>query len=100
MPNQSRSSNQSKVVLTDREILTDALSTERYVTETYNHFANECATQVIRDEVMNILNDEHKMQSDILSEIQSQGWYTPLQAEQQKIQKVYKKFENMKQPNN
>lgn len=100
MPNQNKTSNQSQANFTDRELLTDALTTERYVTETYNHFANECATQVIRDEIVNILNDEHKMQSDLFMEMQNQGWYTPLQAEKQKIQQMYKKFEAKKQSEN
>lgn len=96
MPNQNKSL-QQKNALTDRELLSDALAMECYVTQTYNHFANECATQTIRDEVVGILNDEHKMQGDVFFEMQNQGWYTPLQAERQKIQKVCKKYENLKQ---
>ena len=33
-----------KQTLTDREMLTDALSSEKFMTENYNTYANECAS--------------------------------------------------------
>ena len=35
---------------------------------------------------LNILNDEHKIQAELFSTIQSHGWYQTEQAQQQKIQ--------------
>ena len=33
-----------KHTLNDREMLTDALSSEKFMTENYNQYANECAS--------------------------------------------------------
>ena len=43
----------------DKEMITDALSSEKFATSTYNSFANECADDSLKSEFMNILQDEH-----------------------------------------
>lgn len=75
-------------------MLTDALAVEEYMTQSYNAFVNACATQSVRDEVTNILNDEHKMRAELLTEMQNQGWFTPRRADREKTQQILEKFEN------
>ena len=51
-----------KQTLTDREMLTDALSSEKFMTENYNTYANECASPSLMNEFMNLLSEEHQIQ--------------------------------------
>lgn len=44
-----------KHTLNDREILCDALSSEKFMTENYNNYANECASPSLMNEFMNLL---------------------------------------------
>ena len=55
-----------KHTLNDREILCDALSSEKFMTENYNNYANECASPSLMNEFMNLLSEEHQIQHDVL----------------------------------
>lgn len=77
----------------EKEIMTDALSSEKFVTDTYNTFTNECATQNIRDEFMKILNEEHQIQADVFDTMKKRGWYETPSAQQQKIQQTKQKYQ-------
>ncbi|NLG92051.1 MAG: spore coat protein [Clostridiales bacterium] len=81
----------------DKEILTDVLTSQKHLTETYNSFANECATPNVRDEFMRILEDEHKIQAEVFDDMKKRGWYPTPAAEQQKIQQAKQKFQNQNQ---
>ena len=51
----------------DKEMLNDALSTQKFLTGDYNAFASECAHPAVRDEFMNILNEELLIARDTLA---------------------------------
>lgn len=76
----------------DKEVLNEALTTEKSTTGTYNVFANECVNPQLRNDLMQILNTTHRMQADIFNEMQSKGIYQPCQAEQQKISQAKQKY--------
>ena len=78
----------------DREIMDDILAAEKHAAVNYSIFANECATESVRVDVMNIMNDQHKLQSEIFDFMSTRGWYAPEAAETQKIQKAKQKFTN------
>ena len=78
----------------EREVFNDILSSQKFTTETYNTFANECVTPNIRSEFMRILTEEHEIQADVFDEMKKRGWYTTPAAEQQKIQQAKQKFQN------
>ena len=59
-----------KQTLTDREMLTDALSSEKFMTENYNTYANEW-------------------------ELQKRGWYPTQSAPAEKVQQAKMKFSNL-----
>ena len=63
----------NKHTLTDREMLTDALSSEKFMTDNYNNYANECASPSLMNEFMNLLSEE-QIQHDVFSEMQKRGW--------------------------
>ena len=75
-------------------IRNDCLSAQKQITGIYNTYSNECATTVLRDEMLNILRDEHYIQSDIYMEMQKRGWYSTPMAEDQKVQNTKQKFTN------
>ncbi|XOQ49089.1 MAG: Coat F domain protein [Eubacteriales bacterium] len=94
---QSSNSQSSGAQMQDKEILTDVLTSQKHLTETYNSFANECATPNVRDEFMRILEDEHKIQAEVFDDMKKRGWYPTPAAEQQKIQQAKQKFQNQNQ---
>lgn len=81
-----------KETLNDREMLTDALSSEKLMTENYNTFTNECASPTLMNEFMNLLSEEHQIQHDIFSEMQKRGWYPTQDAPAEKIAQTKMKF--------
>ena len=76
----------------DKDRLQDLLSSQKFITEGYNTFSNECVTPAVRNVFMSTLNEEHSIQNEVFSEMQSRGWYQPEAAEQQKIAQVKTKF--------
>ena len=81
--------------MNDQEMMTDALATQKFVTSNYNSFANECATPNVRNEILSILSEEHKIQSNIFIEMQKRNWYQVAPAEQPKIDTAKQKFVKM-----
>ena len=79
----------------DKEMMEDVLSTQKHLTGTYNTFANECASPAIMNELMSILEDEHKMQHDVFCDMQKNGWYQTEPAQAQKINQTKQKFQGM-----
>ena len=88
-------SQNGSIAMQDKEMLEDVLTSQKQITGLYNTYANECATTAIRDEMMNILHDEHDIQADIFMEMQKRGWYPTPMAEEQKIQSTKQKLLNM-----
>lgn len=56
----------SNIPMQDKDMMEDALSSQKFITGVYNTFANECNEPNIRNEMLNILNDEHHIQADIM----------------------------------
>ncbi|MVB10643.1 Coat F domain protein [Caprobacter fermentans] len=78
----------------ERELMDDALASQKYMTDTYNTYTNECVTQNVRDEFMNILSEEHQIQSEVFDTMKKRGWYNVPDAQQQKIQQAKQKFQS------
>ena len=79
----------------DREILTDVLASEKLMTSSYNTFSNECATPAVLSDFMSILTDEHQIQNEIFTEMQSRGWYKTEAADQNKINQTKQQFSSL-----
>ncbi len=77
----------------DKEMLTDALTSQKHETGLYNMFANECDCENLRQVVMNILNEEHSIQMELYKEMSKRGWYPVKQAQQEEITQVLNQFE-------
>ena len=76
----------------DREIMNDAMVSQKFLTESYNIFAGECSTPFIYNDFMNILAEEHQILNEIYQEMSKRGWCQTEVAEQQKINRVKSKF--------
>lgn len=76
----------------DKEMLTDALGAQKAITSGYNVTANECASTPLKNEIMNLLSEEHKIEHDIFAEMQKRGWYQTEAAPQDKIAKAKQKY--------
>ena len=81
--------------LGDKEILQDSLLVQKQMTSSYNTFAGECVDPQLRSTMLNILSDEHRIQAELFTTMQSHGWYQTEQAQQQKIQQTKQKFSSM-----
>ena len=77
---------------TDQEILTDMLTSQKTITGVYNTSSNECMHPALREDFLNILRDEHNIQSSVFNEMEKRGWYCPAPAEAQKINETKTKY--------
>lgn len=88
---------QAQAVLCDQDIMDDMLSSEKAMTGLFNTFANECVHQTLRNDMLNILRENHMIQADLFTEMQKRGWYNPPAADQQMINQDRTKFQNIAQ---
>ena len=79
-------------VYTEKEILVDALATQKATTGNFNTCANECAHEELRQTMMKILNEEHSIQQDVFNMMHDKGYYPTPAAEQQKVQAVKQQY--------
>ena len=78
--------------MTDRELMEDMLTLQKHTDVNYSMFANECSTESMRTDVLNILSDEHKIQAEVFDQMSAFGWYCPAEAEMQKVEQAKQKF--------
>ncbi len=83
---------QNMKTLTEKEILQDCLSSQKFTTSNLNTWAGECVCEQLRSAFLNILDDEHRIQADIFNDMSSKGWYPTQPADQQQLQQVKQKF--------
>lgn len=76
----------------DKEILNDALNSEKHLTSTYNTFANECANPAAARRFEAALERRHAIQFDVFTEMHNGGFYPTPMADQQKIDQAKQKF--------
>ncbi len=77
----------------DKEVLGDILSSQKLIASNYNNYAGECVNINLRDEFLNILKDEHTIQTEIFNEMTSRGYYQTKAAPQNEITTVLQKFQ-------
>ena len=77
---------------TDKEILADGLSTQHSATEKFNTFANECVHDNLRGTIMNILEQEHNISTDVFNMMHQRGMYETPPAEAKKVMEAQQKF--------
>ena len=83
---------QNQGTMTEKDILKDCLSIEKFTSANYNTFAGECVCEQLRSAFLNILDDEHRIQADIFNDMSAKGWYPVQPADQQQLQQVRQKY--------
>ncbi|MGE4277392.1 MAG: spore coat protein [Lawsonibacter sp.] len=78
--------------MNDQERITDFLCSEKKMSANYDTYASECVNTSLRDDFLNIFNQNHKTQTDLFQLAQSKGWYQVEQAPENKISQAYTKF--------
>ena len=78
--------------MSEKDMLADCLNSQKLISTNYNTFAGECTNANLRDAFLSILKEEHQIQSDIFTELQSHGWYQVKQATQQEVDELKTKF--------
>ena len=82
--------------MNDQERITDLILSEKKMTTNYNIFAAECTNVQLRDEFLKILDQSHKVSTDLFQQAQSKGWYQVEPAPASKISETYSKFNSQK----
>jgi spore coat protein CotF len=88
----AQSSTQQASAFCDKEILNDALMGQKLISANYNNYAGECVSEPLKNAFLNILDDEHRIQSGIFRDMQSRGWYQVEAAEATKIMETKAKL--------
>ena len=81
-----------EAIYTEKEILGDALATEKSSTCNYNTYANECVHKGVRDVMLRILAQEHEIQNDVFNLMHERGLYPTPGADEKKLQETKSKF--------
>lgn len=76
----------------EKDVLTDALISEKRATEQYNHYANECVHNSVRDAIIDCLGKEHAIQEEVFHLMHERGYYPTPMAEDKKIMESQQKF--------
>ena len=79
-------------IYTEKEILSDALSTQKATTALFNTSANECVHEDVRQTLMDILNEEHEIQKDVFDMMHDKGLYPTPAADEKKVQEAKQQF--------
>ena len=80
-------------VYTEKEILGDALSSQKATTELFNKAANECVHGNVREMLLDILEEEHDIQQDVFDMMHSEGFYPTPEAEDKKVQQLKQMYQ-------
>lgn len=91
------SGNQPGSSLPERDLMNDVLSSQKFMSDTYNTFTNECATPNVRDGFMSILSEEHQIQSEVFDLMKQRGWYQTPAADQQKVSQAKQQYQSQQQ---
>jgi len=73
-------------------MISDALSSQKFISDGYNTGANEAAAPTVKNTMMSLLEEEHSIQHDLFTQMQKRGWYHTEAAPQQKIDDTRAKF--------
>ncbi len=88
------SGNQTASTIPEKDMMNDVLASQKFITDTYNTFTNECATPDVRDEFLRLLSEEHQIQAEVFDLMKQRGWYQAPAADQQKVSQAKQQYQN------
>jgi len=81
--------------LTEEEILTDLLTIEKHCTSTINTFITESTCANLRQNLKDILTEEHSIHENLYNVMSQKGWYPTADAQAQEVQKAKDKYNSL-----
>ena len=78
--------------MNDKAVLTDLLSSQKFITGAYNTFCCEAAEPTVRNCLLSVLEDEHRIQAELFNTMSQKGFYTVQKAEQTKLNAAKQQF--------
>ncbi|MGI6085060.1 MAG: spore coat protein [Acetivibrionales bacterium] len=88
---------QNTSVLTEQEIMNDALSSEKQIISAYGAFLAESTCENLRSEMSKIINDKQQIQFEIFDAMRQKGWYNVKNANLNDVQTTAQKYQTMQQ---
>lgn len=78
--------------MNDRDLLNDALSTCKYLTDSFNVAVREASHDELHADFNRILAETHQSARELYNLMFQKGWYKLEAEEQQKLQQAYQQF--------
>ena len=78
--------------LSEKEIINDALSSEKQLLHVYSTYLAEASCPNLRNELTRVFNETQQMQFELYKAMEQKGWYTTQNAELQQVQQAVDKF--------
>ena len=82
--------------LSEKELLNDALATEKQLLHVYGTYIAESTCQNLRNEFSRIINETQQTQFELYQAMAQKGWYNVQNADLQEVQQALQKFQQMK----
>lgn len=86
---------QTTMNLSEQEILTDLLQTEKHITSAYNTFITESTCSNLRQNLKDILIEEQSIHENIYNIMSQKGWYATTNANPQEVQQTKTKYNQL-----
>lgn len=83
--------------LTEKDIMADCLAMQKQLTSSYNTAALETALNMLRSDLINILTQEHQLQSSVFGTMDKRGWYFTRSVSPQELTDVQNRFKQAQQ---
>lgn len=80
----------------DKEIVQDAVITQKSMAQAYNTAAGESVTPNLRTEFLDLLKDEQEILFELYTEMQKRSWYPMQMADQNAITGIQQKYQPQK----
>ncbi len=78
--------------MNEKAVLTDLISSQKFITGAYNTFCCEAAEPTVRNCLLSVLEDEHRIQAELFNTMSQKGFYTVQKAEQTKLNAAKQQF--------
>ena len=78
--------------MSEQEIIADLLTSEKHLTSSVNTFITESTCANLRQNLKDILTEEHSIHENLYNIMNQKGWYPTSDAEAKEVQKAKDKF--------
>ena len=78
--------------MNEKACLTDLLSTQKFITGAYNTFCCEAAEPTVRNCLLSVLEDEHRIQAELFNTMNQKGFYQVQKAEESNLNAAKQQF--------